>query len=724
MTVDPLAEIRATFFSECEELLESLQDALAAMDAGLACDETVNTIFRAVHSIKGGAGAFGFEALVGFAHRLESVLDELRAGRIAVTPQMVKLLLQIADRLHDHIRAAAGFSAAPQNDDLALSLLEGMVGGPPASEEVAFAPIGLSLDFGASAAAGTDDEAEFAETEGMAGSRHWRVLFAPRAELYASGNEAQLILRELTALGDTRVICEIPDDLLLDEMLAEAPRLSWRIHLKGDIDREQIEDVFDFVSDVCFLEISEVPDDPSPLISAPQDLGSLARKLQAAPLILPNGPADEHRTPMPARSATAAPASAEALPPPPLLSLPNDGAPVTLRQAVTVRVDLAKIDRLANLLGELVISHSMLSQSVNQAGLATPEVNASLEAFTTLTRDLQDIVMSIRAQPVKPLFQRMTRIVREASLSTGKEVRLKTEGEATEVDKTLIERLAEPLTHLIRNAVDHGLEAAAARIAADKSAEGLITLSAFQRGGRILIEVSDDGAGIDRARVRTTAERKGLIAPDTVLADTEVDNLLFLPGLSTADSISSLSGRGVGMDVVKKAIDALGGRLAIHSEPGRGSVFSISLPLTLAVLDGMLVRAAGQIFVIPLSAIHETITPDQCVLNGASPQFLQVQDGLVPLLDLGAWLGLRPGGERSNSGIALLTVQSDSRRCAFLVDELIDQRQVVIKALGSASGNVPGITAATILGSGEIALILDPADLMRGTRANIFAVAG
>ncbi len=395
-----------------------------------------------------------------------------------------------------------------------------------------------------------------------------------------------------------------------------------------------------------------------------------------------------------------------------------------------MRVDLEKIDRLVNLVGELVINQAMLSQSVSQAGLANTEVTAGLEAFMTLTRDIQESVMSVRAQPVKPLFQRMARIVREASASVGKTVRLRTEGEATEVDKTVIERLADPLTHMIRNAVDHGLETPGARVAAGKPAEGQITLSAFHRAGRILIEVADDGAGINRAKVREIAESRGLIAADAQLTDAEIDNLLFLPGFSTVDKVSPLSGRGVGMDVVRSSIAALGGRISIFSEPGAGTTFSISLPLTLAVLDGMVVGAAGQTFVVPLSAIIETagLAPESIKQIGGTGELLHIRGELIPIIDLGVRLGFRSPHEVNRSGIVLLTSQDNGGRTALVVDTIMEQRQVVIKGLGPLFGPMPGVAAATILGDGQIALILDPADLVQKTRVTSapadFALAG
>jgi two-component system chemotaxis sensor kinase CheA len=325
--------------------------------------------------------------------------------------------------------------------------------------------------------------------------------------------------------------------------------------------------------------------------------------------------------------------------------------------------------------------------------------------------------MAIRAQPVRPLFQRMSRIVREVADATGKDVRLRTEGEATEVDKTVVELLADPLTHMIRNAVDHGLETPEQRIAAGKAPEGTVRLAAAHRSGRVIIEVSDDGAGINRPRVLQKAIANGLVPPDSQLNDSEIDNLLFLPGFSTAQSISNISGRGVGMDVVKRSIQALGGRISIASSPGQGSTFTLSLPLTLAVLDGIVVTVDEQTFVIPLTAIVETVKHEQSRIHhvGEHSFVLRVRDVLVPLIDVGAELGVRPPANQVRSGVAILIETANGSRSALLVDNIQDQRQVVIKSLETNYKRVDGIAAATILGDGRVAMILD-VDALVGLR--------
>jgi two-component system chemotaxis sensor kinase CheA len=370
-----------------------------------------------------------------------------------------------------------------------------------------------------------------------------------------------------------------------------------------------------------------------------------------------------------------------------------------------MRVDLARVDRLINLVGELVISQAALAQSVAEGGIRAAE---GLDALRQLTRELQESVLAIRAQPVKPLFQRMARVVRDAAAATGKPVELVTTGEGVEVDRTVIERLVDPLTHMIRNAVDHGLERPEARRAAGKPATGTVRLAAEHRSGRVLIEIADDGAGIDRARVRAIAVERGLVAPEASLGEAEIDGLLFLPGFSTARQVSDLSGRGVGMDVVKRSIAALGGRIAVASAPGRGTTFALSLPLTLAILDGMVVRVGGETVVVPLAVILEMLKPAPAELHrlGERGRVVQVRGEFLPLVDVAERLGFR-ATEAVGAGVVLVIETSDGERRALAVDAIEGQRQVVMKGLGAGWGTVRGIAAATILGNGRVALVLD-----------------
>ncbi|OOY16287.1 chemotaxis protein CheA [Thioclava sp. DLFJ4-1] len=743
---DPMAEIKASFFIECEELLESLQDALSDLDEGADDGETINVVFRAVHSIKGGAGAFGLDALVAFAHRFETVLDELRAGRLDLTPEAVKLFFQAADLLADEIHAAREGSSEPEATEECLQALEALLGdrGPadPADTEdeveaADFQPMGVALDL------------DFDFTPEDASPTGFTLQFRPDGALYASGNEPLQLLRALAEIAVVSITTDAEAVPPLDTLDPEENHLSWTVQITGDLTEDEIREVFEFVEDVCQIEISSILDtretplpdlpeidgEPSGVTEEDENLESEAERDTAGsvnPAPPPTNETAEIETEAPARTHDPAPTEqqAEAAKPSAAQPAAANTAPAA-EPGATVRVDIERIDRLVNLVGELVINQAMLAQSVAEAGLPpNSAVNTGLEAFMMLTRDIQDSVMMIRAQPVKPLFQRMARIVREASSAIGKDVRLKTEGETTEVDKTVIERLADPLTHMIRNAVDHGLESPEMREAAGKPREGIVTLSAHHRSGRVVIEVSDDGGGIDRKKVFEKAIENGLVTPDAQLSDSEIDNLLFLPGFSTADQVSALSGRGVGMDVVKSSIQSLGGRISITSEPGKGSCFSISLPLTLAVLDGMVVNVAGETLVVPLSSILETatLTSEDIRALGPSTNVIHLRGAFVPLFDLGAELGYR-GPKRSYSGdVVLLTAQEDGARSALVVDSILEQRQVVIKGLQQSYGHIPGVAAATILGDGQIALILDPADLVQSasgnTRATDLSLAG
>ncbi|MEM8630236.1 MAG: chemotaxis protein CheA [Pseudomonadota bacterium] len=691
---DPMAEIRASFFVECEELLESLNDGLAAMEDGGGDGETINVVFRAVHSIKGGAGAFGLSDLVNFAHIYETVLDRVRSGDF--TPEAADYLtfFSSADVLSDLVKASrdgddtgAAINAKVLGE---LQRLEGGGEGPAEEAEVEFVPTILPLDFEDE----DDGPGQVAEVT--------RVRFRPHAELFQAKNEPLFIIRCLEKLGKISVVCETSEVPDLSARDGAPGFLSWLVSFDTAVDHQAINEVFEFVADICDIEVSAVPlETPNAEDASPSP--SPDRPDLAEPHRLENPSPQDEPTELKADTTPAAEPTAQ------------EAAPMAAQKA-TVRVDLEKIDRLVNLVGELVINQAMLSQSVAASGIpANSAVAQGLEEFMQLTRDVQDSVMMIRAQPVKSLFQRMSRIVREASASIDKNVRLKTSGETTEVDKTVIERLADPLTHMIRNAVDHGLEQADVRAAAGKPAVGTVSLSAAHRSGRVIIEVSDDGAGINGEKVLKKAIEKGLVSQNSNLTPQEIDNLLFLPGFSTATEVSSLSGRGVGMDVVKSAITSLGGRVSISSIPGKGTTFSISLPLTLAVLDGMVVEVAGETLVVPLNAILETLTVTDTNLKplGATGNVIEIRGGFAPLIDLGVELGYRGPKERYQGAIALVIGHEDGSRGTLVVDAIQDQRQVVIKGLQPGFGDVRGIAAATILGDGQIALILDPITLAK-----------
>ena len=696
--LDPLAEIKQTYFQECDELLGDLERGLMAVDGGDHGSDTINLIFRAVHSIKGGAGAFGLDALVRFAHAFEGTLEELRSGKRQPEQNLVKTMLAAADLLSDLVREARGGAAVDPTRSISLAerlthpaevvaipvaaLPEAEPTLPPVVMDdpfgMDFKPVLVSFDL---------------EPEAPA-LRTWLIEFSPVASLYARASEPAVLLRELSGLGEARIVLDDSEIPTLDELEVEESYLSWSITLETAQDRDAIADVFTFVDGDCSLEI--VATDPHPCV----DEAAALVTAEPAPFI----PAATPTAPPPAANVTPFPvkpsASAEA----------SSGAAKNAATPQSIRVELDRIDKLVDVVGELVINQAVLAQRISESGFGrASSVTKGLEELEHLTRDLQESVMAIRAQPVRSVFQRMPRLVREVAAMCGKEVRLVTEGEGTEVDKTVIERLSDPITHMVRNAIDHGIESTADRLKAGKSAEGVVRLSAAHRSGRILIEVGDDGGGINRERVKAIAVKNGLIPPEAPLSDDEIDNLIFLPGFSTATQVSDISGRGVGMDVVRSSIVALGGRISISSRPGLGSTFTLSLPLTLAVLDGMVVTVAGETLVVPLTAVVETLQPKPGNIRYLGPDapLVQMRDSYVPLLDVGMRLSYRREPLLPTAGVILLVEVASGQRTALLVDAIQGQRQVVIKSLEANYQAVEGIAAATILGDGRIALILD-----------------
>ena len=701
--MDTMAAIKQTFFQECEEQLSELEDGLLAIEREEGDAETINAVFRAVHSIKGGAGAFGLDELVRFAHTFETTLDLMRSNELEITPGLVKLMLRAADGLADLVRFSRDGGVidetriAQLNGELARAS-EGEATPPPpladdtveepAPDENGFVPIRFSLE----------DLVAVDLGDGLGGSASpLRVSFRPKPELYAKANEALVLLREVRRLGQARVQCDISGVPLLTDLDPEGAYLSWTIELDVPVDEGAVRELFEFVAFDCDLDIVR---DPPAEASAPAP--ELARPSAPSAVVVPIAPQREPATPTETVVKSAAPQAAPA-------------------QQTTIRVDLDRVDRLIDLVGELVINQSMLAQRVAEAGVARlSDVAMGLDDLEHLTREIQDSVMAIRAQPVRPIFQRMSRLVREVADMTGKSVRLVTEGENCEVDKTVIERLADPLTHMIRNAIDHGLEKPEDRISAGKPEQGVVRMTAAHRSGRVIIEVSDDGAGINRARVRDIALRKGLIEETATLSDGEIDDLIFHPGFSTADSISDVSGRGVGMDVVKRSIQALGGRISIASKPGAGTVFTLSLPLTLAVLDGMVVTVAGQTLVVPLTAIVETLQPKPQDVHGLgqNSQVIAIRGTFVPLIDIGRALAFREEEADPLNSVAIMVETENRSQSALLVDGIVGQQQVVIKSLETNYGHAFGVAAATILGDGRVAVILDVDAVVAGNRSD------
>lgn len=673
-------DIQSIFLQECEEGLASAETALLAVKSGDFDHETINTIFRAVHSIKGGAGAFGFVALQSFTHHFETLLDKVRDGDLPVTRPLVETLIGAFDVLADHVAAIRGDGSTP--DDAAMLVQLGdalkasipLVDTAPAAGPSAEPVADLSFDLAALMA-----EMNALGSDVPAGD--WLVVFTPTAADLMNGGDPLLLIRELLALGGRILSVDLDRLPSLDQFDAGAAYLGWTLRIPATVSEAAISEIFDFIADPASVSISRAdaatawPEPPAPAALAP--------------------PAEPPPPPPPAlaEAVVAAAPVADA----------GRNRPVP---GAMIRVDLEKLDRLVDLVGELVITQSMLSQRLSSQGLAALEELGDLDQ---LTRELQDSAMAIRAQPVKSVFSRVPRIVRELEASTGKRVCLQVEGEATELDKTVIERIGEPLTHLVRNCVDHGIEPPAQRIASGKPAEGLLRLTAEHKGSRIVISVSDDGAGIDRARVLALAIERGIVPADAKLTDDEIDQLIFAPGFSTARQVSNISGRGVGMDVVRQNVQALGGRITIQSTPGKGSTFALALPLTLAIVDGMIVSVGEQTYIIPLTHVIESLRPAPGAVQttGFGNRILNVRGAFLPVLGVGTQLGVDGAIEEPSEAVLIVVETEASGTAILMVDAIIDQRQVVIKSLETHYQQVDGVAGATILGDGRVALILD-----------------
>lgn len=678
---------RKTFFEECTELLANLDEHLSEITHALGDRELLNAIFRVVHSIKAGAGAFGYAALVEFTHTFEATLDELREGHIAHTDHVSTLLIRAGDVLAVLVETAQSGGMPPEGFGAdVLSALHMLMG----SCETHAAP---------------PSPAPAKSTPPPA--TRWHLSFRPRAELFRHANEPLLLMRELAGIGTIETVtCDesrLPQTLA--DFDAEESYLSWEITLVTDQPEARLREVFEFVEDDCELAFKA--------LGAVEPTAPESEEEQGFGFFEPLGADEtsEEEQGFGFFEPLDAPVTAQAAPPPATTPASTDSdARKANAGASTIRVDLNRIDRLVNMVGELVITQSMLAQQIaDHTALTGGQTISGHEDLAMLTRELQECVMAIRMQPVKSVFARMPRLVREVSGKLDKSVRLIMSGEQTEVDKTVIEELADPLTHMIRNAIDHGIEMPDVRVAAGKPAEGTITLSATHAGSNILIHVADDGGGINRERLLAKAIEKGIVPAGANLSEEEIDELLFHPGFSTAEKVTDVSGRGVGMDVVRKNIMTLGGRIQVQSTLGRGTRFTLVIPLTLAVLDGMIVAVGKERYILPLTSILESYRPDARTIrempNGM--QVAQVRGEYVRLVFLHELFNV-PGAVRNPAeGLVVLLETTQGGKIGVVVDELIGQQQVVIKSLSDNFDPVRGISGATILGNGRVALILD-----------------
>ncbi|WP_375599137.1 chemotaxis protein CheW [Devosia sp. Naph2] len=769
-----LDDFKATYFDECSELLTELEEQFAAIEEGERGADRLNAVFRAIHSIKGGAGAFGFTALVGFAHAYETLLDYVRDGRIELTDDVVVLCIRANDIVADHVNAAQSGEDLPADygaeekarfDALALGETasdgtgEGETDGEIVEEfDIDFTPVMVNLD--APKADGEAPVEDVFEAPPMtAAEGQWEIRFTPHRALYARANDPLLLFRELAALGEMKVRAILDQVPPLSDFEPFGVYCAWEITLVAPgLAEDAIREVFEFVDGDCDIVIaqagavpgftqeadagaetavtaaSDEPDLSSLLALTEEEVAAPAEPVAPLASFAPEPPqaevgqqdnfeeapglsfaalADEIATAPAAKPEKSAAAAAPTVAPAarPAAGVASDSEESGGRSVgvQSIRVDLDKVDRVVNMVGELVITQSMLTQQMDETLRARyTELVRGLEVLAQTTRGLQDSVMAIRAQPVKSVFSRMPRLVRELATKTSKKIKLETIGENTEIDKTVIEQLSDPLTHMIRNSADHGIESPEKRLAAGKPESGTIRLSAEQAGGNILIIVEDDGAGINRERVLGLARDKGIVAPDVTPTDEQIDQLIFAPGFSTAEAVSDISGRGVGMDVVLSNIKKIGGSVHVRSWTGKGTRMTLRLPLTLAVLDVMLVKVGGGPYVVPLSSIVETIQCSRASFERvpSGGRVLQVRGEYVQVIDLAQRFELTSQQNPDDQFVVLCEAEGN-QKVALVVDDIIGQQQVVIKSLEENFESVDGIAGGTILGDGNVALIVD-----------------
>jgi two-component system, chemotaxis family, sensor kinase CheA len=686
MTVD-LTQFHDAFFEESFEALDSMEAALLKLDVGSPEPELINTIFRVAHSIKGGSATFGFAEIASFTHSLETLLDELRSGTMPVTVAVSDLLLKSVDVLRAMLRAVQ--AKQPIDSQRVSDLQFDLEVAIAKKDERAQAPAQVTAGRRVDSAADRDAPA--------ARAPRWRIRFHPYRELLARGNDPLRMLRELAALGDLAVRV---DAQMLPPLADVNPLdcyLAWSLELPGEVPEEAIRQVFEWAEGDCDLTIERLGGEPAPT-AAPAQVAAQ----QAAPVALA--------------------AAAASAPPVVLAAAPRPDAPPRPEASVSglgdsgsIRVSVEKIDELMNTVGELVITQAMLSQLGSHFdGPEAEKLRGGLAQLERNMRELQESVMRVRMLPISFVFSRFPRMVRDLAQRLGKQIELKLTGEQTELDKTVLEKIGDPLVHLVRNSLDHGIESPEARVAAGKPAEGTVHLDACHRGGNIAVEVTDDGGGLDKERILAKARARGLVGPNDSPTEAEIHELIFVPGFSTADKTTDLSGRGVGMDVVRRNVKELGGKIDVKSEPGRGSRFTITLPLTLAIVDGQSVAVGTETYIVPLISIVESMqlkATGVTRLSGHS-EVLTFRGDYLPIIRLHELFGVEPRSRALHEGLVVVA-EGDGRRVGLFVDDLLGQQQVVIKSLEANYGHIEGVSGATILGDGSVALILDVPGLIR-----------
>ena len=790
-----VSQFLATFYEESFEGLEIMESELLNLDVGAADNETINTIFRAAHSIKGGSGTFGLNSVSDFTHVMETLLDEMRDGRRQVTQEAVTILLSSVDVLHEMLTAL--------RDGAEL-------------DTVRVAEMKAQLDALLGGDATTSGDAEQTSVSTVESSfKIWSIDFKPHLDMLRTGNDPVRMFRELASLGELNAEIELSELPAWEDLDPEESHLSWKLTLNSDKDEAAINEVFEWVDDECDLKISqaaglftEPQTEPSPAHEESADSGLMVEvlensfsalapqaellvkrfydelfkrhpqvkplfgkttqekqqtKLLAALKLVVNSLREPEKlqaalVEMGARHQKYGalkehyPVVAEVL-----LSVMEElagdlwtnevakawsgalnavadimlsgyvaenstaAAPAEQTKAqarkpaaggdTSIRVSIDKVDELINMVGELVITQSMLSQYGEAEEINTADIEKLRDGLAQLernTREMQESVMRIRMLPISFAFQRFPRFVHDLSRKLEKNIELKMSGEQTELDKTVMEKIGDPLVHLVRNSLDHGIETPEVRKEKGKPEQGTVHLNAFHQGGNIIIEIIDDGAGLNTEKITSKAIERGLLAEGETLSDEQVHDLIFHAGFSTADVVSDVSGRGVGMDVVRKNIRSLGGTVEVSSKADIGSTFTIRLPLTLAILDGQLVKVGEETYIVPLISIIESLQVKMDRINTVSGkgEVFRLRDEYIPIVRLYHVFGIEPDNTDLSSGL-LVVVEAEGEKVALYVDDLFGQQQVVIKSLETNFKKVDGVSGATILGDGTVALILD-----------------
>ena len=714
MTLD-LTQFHGVFFEESFEALDSMEAALLKLDAGAPDPERINTIFRVAHSIKGGSATFGFTAIASFTHSLETLLDEMRAGRMHVTQSLSNVLLKSVDVMREMLRAVQ--NNQPINAQAVADLQFDL--------EVAIAQKDASAATGPVPTTG-EPSGTVAQA---AGSARWEIDFKPYKELLTRGNDPLRMLRELASLGSVTTTAMLDALPTLAELDPQSCYLAWRIEIEGATSEQQIRDVFDWAEGDCDLAIrrldAPVAEDAAaaPAATADDAQPAATDSAQAPGELAGTAASDalqstaQASSSAPAATTPAAPVGAPVPAPAPVavLTPAKETAPSAGADSGSIRVSVEKIDELMNTVGELVITQAMLSQlGQRMEGPDAEQFRSSLAQLERNMRGLQESVMRVRMLPISFVFSRFPRMARDLAQRLGKQIELKLTGQETELDKTVMEKIGDPLVHLVRNSIDHGIEMPEARLAKGKSAVGTVHLDAYHRGGNIAVEVSDDGAGLDKERILAKARSRGLVGQNDTLTDDQVHDLIFLPGFSTAEKTTDVSGRGVGMDVVRRNVNELGGKIEIKSNPGKGSRFVITLPLTLAIVDGQSVAVGGETYIVPLVSIVESmqLKPQQVSRLAGRGEVLSFRGDYLPIIRLHEIFDVQPRSRALHEGL-IVVAEGDGRRVGLFVDDLLGQQQVVIKSLETHYGRIDGVSGATILGDGCVSLILDLPGLIR-----------